>query len=94
MLLDRRYIVKQFSEVHIYLDTGTIFIILAVDQNIFKLQVFSRDHFYQSIVIIVTLHTVSVGGMVLFWAKLHTSRESSKSKQIQYMQTQLQFTIT
>ncbi len=29
-----------YSQVHIYLDTGTIFIILTADQNIFKLQLY------------------------------------------------------
>ncbi len=30
-----------YSKVHIYLDTGTIFIILAAVQNLFKLQLYN-----------------------------------------------------
>ncbi len=36
------YLCLTYSQVHIYLDTGTIFIILAVDQNIFKLQLYNE----------------------------------------------------
>ncbi len=51
------FLMDTYSQVHIYLDTGTIFIILAADQNIFKLQLYNE---YE-----LKLHTLRFKGILI-----------------------------